>query len=212
MPRPTPPAGPHPALDGPLCVRLFDEGHAPAAIARRFRVSKQAVSSLLRAAGRDPAARQEAARAAERERFRAAWGAAADLGAPARALGLTAKVARDRAACLRRTGVPLKRMPRRSLSQLPRPKAKAIARLHRRGVPVAEIVCRTGASRAYAVLVLGRLRGRSGPPPWSPDKLARLGTESDAALAARTGRTRGAVTARRTRLGVPAYRDRRRRA
>jgi hypothetical protein len=147
-------------LDWPLCVRLFDEGHAPAAIARQFRVTKQAVSQLLRAAGRDPAARQEAARAAEGERFRAAWDAAADLGAAARALGLTDKEARDRAAGLRQTGVPLKRMPRRSLSKLPRPKAAAIARLHRRGAPVPEIVRRTGASRSYVFLVLGRLKGR----------------------------------------------------
>jgi hypothetical protein len=116
------------------------------------------VSQLLRTAGRDPAARQEAARAAEGERFRTVWVVAADLAAAARALGLTEKEARDRAAGLRRTGVPLKRMPRRYISQLPKPKAAAIARLHRRGVSVAEIVRRTGASRAYAFLVVGRLR------------------------------------------------------
>jgi hypothetical protein len=159
------PPGRRPRLDGPLCVHLFDAGESAAAIARRLRVTKQAVSRLLRTAGRDPAARQETTRAAEGEHFRAAWDAAADLVAAARALGLTAKEARDRAARLRRTGVPLKRMPRRYLSQLPRPKAAAIARLHRRGVPVPEIVRRTGASRAYVFLVVGRLRAASDGAP-----------------------------------------------
>jgi hypothetical protein len=59
--------------------------------------------------------------------------------------------------------VKLKRMPRRTLTKTPAPKAAAIARLHRRGVPVPEIVRRTGASRAYVFLVIGQL-GKLGIP------------------------------------------------
>jgi biotin operon repressor len=80
------------------------------------------------------------------------------LGAAARALGLTEKAARTRAAGLRRRGVKLKRMPRRTLTKLPAPKAVAVERLHRRGVSVPEIIQRTGASRAYVFLVIGQLR------------------------------------------------------
>ena len=55
-----------------------------------------------------------------------------------------------------------------------------------------------------------------GPAPgfrraWGPAELALLGTDHDAAVAARIGRTAKAVTKKRTKLQIPVFRDRRRR-
>jgi hypothetical protein len=107
MPRP-------PKLDAAECLRLFDAGKSVAWIARLNRVTKQAVSLLLRAAGRDPAARIAAALSASDRAFRDAWESAADVGAAAKALGLSDRAAANKAAGFRRRGIALKRMPRRS--------------------------------------------------------------------------------------------------
>jgi hypothetical protein len=49
------------------------------------------------------------------------------------------------------------------------------------------------------------------PEGHTPDQLALLGTMPDADLARRIGRTVEAVCVRRTQLGIPSARDRRRR-
>src|SRR5262245_52915323 len=54
------------------------------------------------------------------------------------------------------------------------------------------------------------LKPRPGGRPWEASELELLGTEPDEALAARFGRTPGAVRVMRTRRGVPTARDRRR--
>jgi hypothetical protein len=46
---------------------------------------------------------------------------------------------------------------------------------------------------------------------WTADQLALLGTMPDGELAARIGRTEGAVRVQRSRLGIRTYQDRRRR-
>jgi hypothetical protein len=188
-------------------VRLFDAGGTVAAVARALGLTRQAVSQHLRAAGRDPAAAARSAARAAGERFRAVWDGAADLAAAAAALGLTEWQARWRAVRLRRRGVPLKALPPRPRAPRGSPKADAVAGLHRRGVPVQDIVRRTGACLSYVFLLLRRLRGRPARPRWSPGELARLGKESDAEVAARTGRTLRAVRKRRRKLGIPPYRD-----
>jgi hypothetical protein len=48
-------------------------------------------------------------------------------------------------------------------------------------------------------------------PTWTPDELAMLGTMPDDELAAKIGRTGAAVTAKRTKLRIKTFRDRRRR-
>jgi hypothetical protein len=47
-------------------------------------------------------------------------------------------------------------------------------------------------------------------PGWTAEELALLGTAPDAEVAAQTGRTEGAVTLKRCRLGIPTACDRRR--
>jgi transposase-like protein len=128
-----------------------------AAIARRLGLSVSAVRYRLRRAGLDPAARL----AAERRRFVAAWQAAPDLAALARAVGMTALAARQRASYLRSTGVPLKRMPQ----PWPRPgtRTAAVVRLCRRGVPPAAVARRLGVCRHLVYQVLRRLRAAGVP-------------------------------------------------
>jgi hypothetical protein len=46
-------------------------------------------------------------------------------------------------------------------------------------------------------------------PGWTAEELELLGTAPDAEVAARTGRTEGAVTLKRCRLRIPTARDRR---
>jgi hypothetical protein len=46
-------------------------------------------------------------------------------------------------------------------------------------------------------------------PGWMAEELALLGTAPDAEVAAEIGRTEGAVTLKRCRLGIPTFRDRR---
>src|SRR5205823_14919146 len=113
----------------------------------------------------DPAARAEAARQSAYERFRRAWDAAPDGAAAARALGLTERRARQRAAQLRALGVPLKQMPWAgpwARTACPRPVADRIARLYRRRLGGPAIARRTGASRTYVFAVLRRLRAAGG--------------------------------------------------
>jgi hypothetical protein len=47
---------------------------------------------------------------------------------------------------------------------------------------------------------------------WTPGQLALLGADHDEVIAARVGRTPGAVTTKRVRRKIPAFRDRRRRS
>jgi hypothetical protein len=49
----------------------------------------------------------------------------------------------------------------------------------------------------------------NGSRPWTREELAMLGSMSDEGLAAKTGRTEGAVRRRRTNLGIATFRDRR---
>jgi hypothetical protein len=43
-------------------------------------------------------------------------------------------------------------------------------------------------------------------PPWTPAEDAQLGTAPDSTLAARLGRSRGSIAARRHYLGIPSPR------
>jgi hypothetical protein len=52
---------------------------------------------------------------------------------------------------------------------------------------------------------------RPGGRLWTRKDVAKLGTASDAEIAARIGRTVGAVRCKRTGVGIPTFRDRRRR-
>ena len=98
-------------------LRLFDAGRTVAQIARRLRISKQAVSVHLRDSGRDPAAATGRAGRARNSRFAALWNAAPDLGAAAAALGLSESQAVRKAVWPRAAGLKLKRMPARRRSQ-----------------------------------------------------------------------------------------------
>jgi hypothetical protein len=139
-------------------LRLFDAGRTVAQIARRLRISKQAVSVHLRDSGRDPAAAKGRAGRAKNKRFAALWHAAPDLGAAAAALGLTEARAGKRATELRAAGLRLKYMPRRPGLSEPRPKAAPVAarvlELHNRGVSRADILRRTGANTDYVTQLL----------------------------------------------------------
>ena len=46
---------------------------------------------------------------------------------------------------------------------------------------------------------------------WTPEQVAMLGTDHDEVIAKKVGKTTNAVTRRRTREGIAAHRDRRRR-
>jgi hypothetical protein len=97
-----------PPID-PACVALFAAGLSVPAIARRLGVGRDTVRARLAAAGcaaPAPADRSPAD-------FISRWNAAADLGAAAKALGVTEAAARCRASRLRSEGHRLKRMPRR---------------------------------------------------------------------------------------------------
>jgi len=77
-----------------------------------------------------------------------------------------------------------------------------------RGVPLSEAACDARAAAAKAA-------GRRPPPRWeatgwTAEQDALLGTMTDADLAARIGRTVGAVRSRRTNAGIPTHTDRRR--
>lgn len=69
--------------------------------------------------------------------------------------------------------------------------------------------------RTAHALHLGRFLKLHGQPgnsrPWTADEVAQLGTDADEVVAARTGRTADAVRLKRSRAGIPTYRDRRRR-
>jgi hypothetical protein len=66
--------------------------------------------------------------------------------------------------------------------------------------------------RRQTALALGlRPTGRWREKGWTPDQLAMLGTMPDEDLARRIGRTTEAIRCRRTELGIPSARDRRRR-
>jgi hypothetical protein len=138
-------------------LRLFDAGRTVATIARRLRISKQAVSRHLRASGRDPAARDGRSRQSGRERFAALWNAAPDLRAAAAALGLTEYQAGRKAVHLRAAGLALKRMPARRGPRRLRaaPVAARVLELHNRGVSRADILRRTGANPGYVSQLLG---------------------------------------------------------
>jgi hypothetical protein len=129
-------------------LHLFDAGRTVAAIARRLRISKQAVSVHLRNSGRDPAAAKGRAWRAKNKWFAALWNAAPELGAAAAALGLTESQAGRKAVHLRAAGLALKRMPARRGPQKPRaaPVAARVLELHNRGVSRADILRRTRAN------------------------------------------------------------------
>lgn len=63
----------------------------------------------------------------------------------------------------------------------------------------ARAAIRAGAERAIA-----EGRWSSPGPLWTPAEDAQLGTAPDAQVAARLGRSRGSVAARRHKLGIPA--------
>jgi hypothetical protein len=119
-------------------LRRSDGGATVAEIARRLRISKQAVSRHRRDSGRDSAARDGQTWRAERERFAELWNAAPDLGAAAAALAL-------------------KRMPDRRGPQRPRaaPVTARVLELHNRGLSRAAILRRTGANPGYVSQLLG---------------------------------------------------------
>jgi hypothetical protein len=48
-------------------------------------------------------------------------------------------------------------------------------------------------------------RGRWDETGWTKEQLARVGTDHDEAIAKKIGRTRGALTTKRTRLTIPAF-------
>ena len=102
-------AGRPPGPTGPRCVALFRRGLTAAAIARELGLAYRTVHYHLMRAGIDSGERWVEARA----KFVALWNAAADLGAAAKAAGLTEPVAAVRATRLRRMGYVLKRMPSR---------------------------------------------------------------------------------------------------
>jgi DNA-binding CsgD family transcriptional regulator len=145
--------GPHRAE----CLRRFDGGATVVEIARALGISQQAVSAHLRDSGRDPAGRDSRSRQSGRERFADLWNAAPDLGAAARALGLTESQAVRKAVWLRAAGLALKRMPARRGPQTPRaaPVAARVLALHRRGRNRAQILRRTGANPGYVSQLLG---------------------------------------------------------
>src|SRR4051812_3762495 len=86
-------------------LALYHAGVRPVEIARRLTVTTQNVRHHLRKAGRDAGAREIARRRAaerqERVRYAELWNAAPDVGAAARAAGLTVKAAQQRARWLR---------------------------------------------------------------------------------------------------------------
>ena len=72
---------------------------------------------------------------------------------------------------------------------------------------------RAARRRLNAELHLGRnLRPGYHGPRWTKAELALLGRLPDEEVATRTGRTANGAHVRRTRLGIPTARDRRRRA
>jgi hypothetical protein len=97
------------APTGQACLALFAAGLSVPAIARRLGVGRDAVRARLAAAGcaaPTPADHSPG-------NFAVVWNATPDLGAAAKALGMTEAAARCRASRLRAEGHRLKRMPRR---------------------------------------------------------------------------------------------------
>ncbi|HEX4589318.1 MAG TPA: hypothetical protein VH120_05280 [Gemmataceae bacterium] len=80
-----------------------------------------------------------------------------------------------------------------------------------RGVALTPAACERRRRTANR-LDLGRhlLNARWAETGWTEEQVALLGTRPDAELAKRFGRTTSAVRQRRTKLGIPTYRDRRR--
>jgi hypothetical protein len=140
-------------------VALYRRGLTEAAIARKLGLTHTTVGRHLTRAGIDPRARRAEAAARRRAAFAAAWNAADDLGAAARAAGLSGRRARSRANWLRQVGYDLKRMR-------PRPhaggKGRRIERLLRAGVPVPKIVRRLKVSKTYAYGIKKRLEAEHG--------------------------------------------------
>jgi hypothetical protein len=140
----------------PRCVRLFDGGRRACDIARTLHVTSSTVQNHLLATGHDPMARRQTAAKAERERFAAAWNAAADLSAIAKAERATEPAVQSKASRLRGMGYRLKRMPPRRLADT---KTARILRLHRRGgLTTAAIARRVGAEPEYVRAVLWRAK------------------------------------------------------
>jgi DNA-binding CsgD family transcriptional regulator len=131
-------------------VALFRRGLTAAAIARETGLAYPTVHYHLTQAGIDPGERWAEARA----KFVALWNTAADLGAAAKAVGLSERAAECRASLLRGLGFELKRMPTR-----PHPGAKArqVERLLRDGAPTAAIVRRLKVTRQYVHQIRKRL-------------------------------------------------------
>jgi DNA-binding CsgD family transcriptional regulator len=179
------------------CLALYARGRSVQQIAAALAISKQAVSRHLRSSGHDPLRRVEAAAEADRERFRSAWEAAPTLAEAARALGLTGRETRLKAAGLRARGVPLKHFPapRRRGS-----KADRITALVRRGLGTKEIARRLGVSPGYVSTVRRRLPGGRLLQSWTPAEDALFRTLDAEGVAARTGRTVDAARVRLRRL------------
>jgi hypothetical protein len=71
---------------------------------------------------------------------------------------------------------------------------------------------RAASGRADLAESLGRARAKRWEGrAWTRQQIALLGTMPDEGLAALTGRSESAVRVKRSKLGIPTYRDRRRR-
>jgi hypothetical protein len=81
---------------------------------------------------------------------------------------------------------------------------------HYRGISDKE--CDARSRRALGLNLARYLPKGYHGPRWTAEQLALLGTEPDAVVAARVGRTESAVRQIRCRLGIPNPQDRRRRS
>lgn len=71
--------------------------------------------------------------------------------------------------------------------------------------------CRRAGERAKRLNLIQYAHAKPARPRWTEEQEALLGTASDRAIARRIGRSTKAVRQRRTALGIPTSRDRRRR-
>jgi hypothetical protein len=133
-------------------MRRYRAGHTVKAIAAALGLATQTVGVHLRNCGRSSAADGRGRWDTAAERFKAVWDKADSVAEVACKLNLTLHQARTRAGSVRRTGLPLKRMPPRRGH-----KAQRVERLYPRGWVVAAIVRRDWSSRSWVHFVVCRL-------------------------------------------------------
>jgi DNA-binding CsgD family transcriptional regulator len=139
---------------GDIVARRVRDGERPIDVARKMKLSRQRVSELLAREGVDGRALADVRGSRLRRPVLRAWQQNPDRQAVAKKLGVTVHEVVKALSFFRRRGVKLANARR------PAPKSKAIERLLKRNMTVAQVAARTGAAESTVYWVRRKLRAQ----------------------------------------------------